>query len=127
MPDKYNISCIQGTSFKLDVTLKHANGTIRDLTGYTANLAIKNAYSYSTTMELLSTANGEITINATAGQLTLQLPYDRTANLYVDPNNGTPPVTQYVYDINIKDTVANTVEQIMYGQFNVLGEVTKLT
>lgn len=122
---RHNITIWQGGTFGLTVVVKDANNAVRDLTGHTARMQIRSSYSSSSVTESLTTSNGEITVNATAGSLTLTLTAARTANITVDLNSSSkPPKSTYVYDLELLDA-SNAVTKLLWGDVTVYGEVTR--
>ena len=85
----------QGATFGLNITVQLANGATQNLTNYSARMQMRPAYNSGTVTEALTTANGEINIDAPTGNVALQLDATRTANIFVDMNNGKPPKTMY--------------------------------
>lgn len=125
MPDnKLNIDMEQGSTFQLSLTWKNNNGTLKDLTGYEAQMQIRPTYGSNTITESLSTANGEIAIDDQNSIIVLTLPANRTSAIKVDMNNGMPPRSKYVYDLEVVDA-NNVVSKLMYGDVTVYGEVTR--
>jgi hypothetical protein len=123
--NRYNITMWQGSTFSLVITVQDADGAAQNLTSYSASMQIRPSYDSGIVTESLSTANGEITIDAASGNLTMTLAATRTANIYVDPLGTTkPPKTTYVYDLELVDN-ANTVTKLLYGDVIVLAEVTR--
>ncbi len=122
---RHNITIWQGGTFGLTVVVKDANNAVRDLTGHTARMQIRSSYSSSSVTESLTTSNGEITVNATAGSLTLTLTAARTANITVDLNSSSkPPKSMYVYDLELLNA-SNAVTKLLWGDVTVYGEVTR--
>ena len=115
----------QGSTFGMNVSVQYANGSVQNLTGYSARMQVRSSYDSGTVTESLTSANGEISINGTTGTLTLTLPAIRTKDIYVDLNDSSkPPKTKYVYDLELIDN-ANTVTKLLYGDLSVYGEVTR--
>ena len=125
MPNnKYNIEMNQGDTFSLNLTVKESNGALKSLSGYTARMQIRPSYQSNTVTESLSTSNSEISINTSTSTISLVLPASRTANIHVDLDNGLPPRTKYVYDLELIDGSSN-VSKLVYGEVSVYGEVTR--
>ena len=122
--NKYNLEMWQGATFAMTITVKDANANVQNLTNYTARMQMRTSYGAATATETLTTANGEITITAAEGNVALQLAASRTANISVDYNNGKPPKSTYVYDIELIDGDGK-VSKLLYGDVNVYGEVTR--
>jgi hypothetical protein len=122
--NKYNLDIWQGATFALTITVKDANANVQNLTGYTARMQIRTSYAAGAATESLTTSNGEITITAAEGNVALELAATRTANIAVDYNNGKPPKSTYVYDLELIDGDGK-VSKLLYGDVNVYGEVTR--
>lgn len=122
--NKYNLEMWQGATFSMVITVKDANANVQNLTSYTARMQIRTSYGAAAATESLTTSNGEITITAAEGNVALELAASRTANISVDYNNGKPPKSTYVYDLELIDN-AGKVSKLLYGDINVYGEVTR--
>ena len=122
--NKYNLEMWQGATFTMTITVKDSAGNTQNLTGYSARMQMRSSYASGSITESMSSANGEITITPSEGNLTFQLAATRTAAIPVDLNNGRPPKTIYVYDLELIDG-ANNVSKLLYGDVNVYGEVTR--
>lgn len=126
LENKYTIEFFQGSTFTLNLTIKNANGSLKDLSGCTARMQIRPSYASNTVTETLQSSNGEITINTATSVMSLLLGPSRTANIPVDRNgSGKPPRSTYVYDLEMVDgSGVNT--KVLYGDVIVYGEVTRL-
>jgi hypothetical protein len=122
--NRYDLNMWQGATFAMTITVKDSNANVQNLTNYTASMQIRTGYNAASATESLTTSNGEITITAAEGNVALELAASRTANISVDYNNGRPPKTTYVYDIELIDGDSK-VSKLLYGDLNVYGEVTR--
>jgi len=122
--NKYNLEMWQGATFSMTITVKDATGNVQNLTGYTARMQLRTSYAAGSATESLTSSNGEITITAAEGNLAFSLAATRTAAIPVDLNNGKPPKTVYVYDLELVDD-GGIVSKLLYGDVNVYGEVTR--
>lgn len=122
--NKYNLDMWQGATFSLVITVKDANANVQNLTSYTARMQMRTSYDAGSATETLTTANGEITITGSEGNVSLELAASRTANIPVALTNGKPPKTTYVYDLELIDNNGK-VSKLLYGDVNVYGEVTR--
>ena len=112
-PGRYNIKVYQGATFNLTPRWK-IDGSYVNITGYSAVLTVKNSPSSSTSIIVLSSANGRITVGGTNGQFTLALTAAETDTLTAG---------NYVYDLEI--TAPNgTVTRLLEGGFIVYDGVT---
>lgn len=126
LENKYTIEFFQGSTFTLNLTIKTANGALKDLVGYNAKMQIRPSYASNTVTETLQTSNGEIVINTSTSVMTLTLPPARTAAIAVDRNGSSkPPRSTYVYDLELIDG-AGVNTKILYGDVMVYGEVTRI-
>ena len=124
--NKYNISIWQGSTFNLSITVQDNDGSNLDLNTFSARMQIRPSYDSGSIAESLTSANGEITITGNLGKLDLELPAERTSNIYVDLSSTTkPPKNTYVYDLELVDNSTNTVTKLMFGDAVVYGEVTR--
>lgn len=100
----------QGSTFSTVVTITDTDGSVVNLTGYTANSQIrKHATSAS------ATATFSVTNGGTSGQLTLGLDYANTAALTAG---------RYVYDVEVTSG-ANVRSRVLEGIVTVTPEVTR--
>ena len=124
MSNKYNLTIWQGSTFELGITVKDSANVVRDITNFSARMHIRQSYNSSTITEQLTTGTGEITLSGNNGILSLRLPAERTANIFVDLNQGNPPKSTYVYDLEMID-LSLKVTKLLYGSVIVYGEVTR--
>jgi len=64
----YNITIEQGVKFELGITYKDEEGSLVDLTGYTACMDIREKYSDTTVIKTLTDISG-ITLGGAAGTI----------------------------------------------------------
>ena len=115
----------QGATFALAINVKNSSGANLDLTGYTAEMQIREAYDSANATEILSSSNGEISFVEANGIIAIELSSARTANIHVDLSTGSiPPKSIYVYDLDIQDA-NNKVTKLLFGTAEVYGEVTR--
>lgn len=112
---KHNIVIQQGANFALNVTAKNDDGSIKDLTGYTAKMQVRITPTDNTILLEASSANGRITINAPGGIVMVAVGADVTTGLNWN--------VAY-YDIEIT-TGATNVFRIVEGFATFSREVTK--
>lgn len=112
-PGRYNITVYNGTTFQLSPVWKVDNLPV-DVTGYTADMQVRQFVDSSTILVELSTTNGRITIDGALGQINLALTSTETAGL-------TPG--SYIYDLNIQSP-GGYVYKIIQGAFVVNASVT---
>jgi len=104
-----NLYMEQGTTFSSVITLDDLNGSVYDLTGYTANSQIRKSF-YSSN----ATATFTATVAAANGTITLSLTSAQTAN--IAPG-------RYLYDTII--TTGSTVTRVLEGIIDVSPRVTR--
>jgi hypothetical protein len=113
---KYNITIEQGATFTLPITISD-DGVLRDLTGYTARMKIKETVDDIAVLLSLTTENGRITIAADQvtdkGELSLLVTAADTAAL---------DFTSGVYDLEIIS--GSTVTRVLEGKVKLSLEVT---
>ena len=112
-PGRYNMKVYQGSTFSLAPQWK-IDGNYVNVTGYTAAMSVKNSATSSTTIVVLSSDNGRITVGTTDGKFTLALTAAQTTGLAAG---------NYVYDLEV--TAPNgTVTRLLEGGFTVYEGVT---
>ena len=132
---KYNITCQQGSTFDLQLTLQYTNpdypGTcedpevcpeflIWDLTGYTARMQVRKYIDSATPIATLTTENIS-TFRIILGNAD---PVDGTINLFIRAEDTRAISTSGVYDIEIISP-SNEVDRILEGDFILSKEVTR--
>tara|TARA_R100001460_G_scaffold90639_1_gene132324 strand:- start:841 stop:1194 length:354 start_codon:yes stop_codon:yes gene_type:complete len=100
----------QGATFGHTLTLKDSNGSVVNLTGYTSAEMDLRAHPDSTSsLATLTTANGRITLGASAGTVTLAISASDTASL---------EASEGVYDLEITDAQSN-IFRILEGTYSI--------
>lgn len=110
----YNIVADQGATFSRVITWKTTANTPVDLTGYTAKMQVRVAYSSPTAVLTLSTANGSIVLGGALGTITIT---GASTSMTMDGNN-------YVYDLELTSP-GSAVTRLVMGNFTVRAEVTQ--
>lgn len=109
----YNITARQGSTFNLNFTID-TDGTVWNLTGYTAAMQVRKATTSSTAILSLTSTSG-ITLGGAAGTVAVTASASTLASL---------PVGTWVYDLEL--TSGNgTVYAVLSGKFIIKAEVTK--
>ena len=108
-----NLNIDQGASFSSAVTVKNADGTGFNLTGYTA--AAKMALGYNST-RTRTTMTTTIAGDPTTGVVTLSLTPTQTAALDAP--------ARYVFDVEITQTSSGDVTRVIEGIISIRPQVT---
>lgn len=115
MPSKHlDIQIEQGSTFNLTVNAKNSDGTVKNLSGYTAKMQIRPEVSSSTIYADASTTNGMIAINGTQGQITVTI--SETATALYDWSIG-------VYDLKVLSV--DDVIRLVHGNVALSKQVTR--
>jgi len=105
-----NLFIDQGTDFSVTVDVTDTDGSVLDLTDYTAEAQIRKTYTSSSVSATFGTS-----ISASNGQVTLTLSDTVTAGLGAG---------RYVYDLNIESS-GGQVTRVVEGQAIVTPGVTR--
>jgi hypothetical protein len=120
---KYNITCQQGSTFDLLMTLRYPDPDSPeidptyinwDLTGYTARMQVRKYVDSATTVISLTTENQRIVLGGETGTLQLFIRAEDTRTI----------TTSGFYDIEIISP-SNEVDRIIEGTFTLSPEVTR--
>lgn len=111
----YDIIADQGATFLRTISLKSSKKLPVALVGHTARMHIRETVAASDIIEVQTTENGRIVIDALSGSLTILIPP-------VDMEEIIPAV--YVYDVEI-ESPEGEVARIVHGKFTVRAEVTR--
>jgi hypothetical protein len=112
----YDIVVDQGATLNRSIALKSSAKHVVTLAGYTARMDIREKIASSTTILELTTPNHGLTIDATAGAITILITPSQTAAFV-------PGV--YVYDLELEETNTGVVTRVLQGNLTVRAEVTK--
>ena len=110
----YNFTIDQGAHFERIVTITNADGTVYDLTGYTARMQIRTELDAEDVVIELTTENGRIALGDEEGTITLTILAADTADITSDG----------VYDIEIIDD-SDRVFRVLKGKIRLEPEVTR--
>lgn len=119
----YNITCQQGSTFDMLVTLRYPDPDSIvtdptylnwDLTGYRARMQVRKYLESATPMITLTTENERILLGGTAGTIQLIIRSEDTATIGFSG----------VYDLEIISP-SNEVDRVLQGNFNLSYEVTR--
>lgn len=110
----YNITCEQGSTFSRTFTILQNDGTIYDLSSFSARMHIRRDYDSSSTIHIATSANGQITISQVLGEIHVDIPASVTAGFTRDG----------VYDLEIFND-EGIVYKVVKGRFRLNPEVTR--
>lgn len=112
----YDIIIDQGATLLRSIGLKSSAKNVVTLAGYTGRMNIREKSDSSSIILLLTTENGGIEINSTAGTVLIIGTPAQTAAI---------PAGKYVHDLELIETATGTVTKIIQGNVIVRAEVTK--
>ncbi len=112
-PGRFNIKVYKGANFELAPQWK-IDGKYVNVSGYSANMIVRNSPTSPTSIVTLSSANGRILIGNTNGKFTLQLTATQT---------GALAAGEYVYDLEVTSP-GGKVTRLLEGGFIVYEGVT---
>lgn len=117
---EYNFELGQGTDKRLVFSLSAADCMGRkvafDLTGYSAAMQLRTATFAPEADDTLTTGNGRLLLDETAGTITAVFPHQVTEKYQA---------RTYVYDIEITNP-ASEISRILSGKIKVTPEVTRV-
>ena len=109
-----NLTIEQGATFTYQLIWKDEDSNPIDLTGYTAEMQVRQPLDSSTKLLELTTSNGGITLGSTAGTVNLLYEAGSTALLTFD---------KAVYDLEL--TSGTEITRLVSGQITNSKEVTR--
>lgn len=112
---RFRSACEQGATFRRRLSLKEDDGTVIDLSGYTARMQVRSTVESATAIVSLTTANGRIEIDGPLGTVTLILTATETDAL---------PAAAYLYDLELVSGTGD-VQRLLEGRFVVSRNVTR--
>lgn len=112
----YEFVVDQGASLVRAITLKNSAKKPVNLTGYTGRMYIRETIPAADPIEVLTSANGRVSIDGAKGTITLVLPHTQTALL--EPK-------EYVFDVELEETSTGQVSRVLHGTLTVRAEVTR--
>ena len=116
----HHFICDQGATFRKTLTLKESDGSLVNLSGYTARMKIKDEVGGTLIKSLTSASGGGLSIGGSAGN---------NANGEIDILISASDTTSFsapttaVYDIETV-TSGGIVDRILQGKFVINPEVT---
>ena len=112
----YDITVWQGSALSLSMALTNSSdNSAVDITGWSAEMKVRQKIGYSAILITLSSANGKITLGGTAGTIVLNLSASDTAAL----------TTSGVYDLVMTNNSGQVYPPMVQGNFIVLPKVTR--
>lgn len=126
---KHNFTCEQGATFDRTITYRDGEGTVIDLSGYTARMHVREYAAGDLIVALYSStdqgnSNGFAILNGSSEE------YEDGANgnirLFIAAANTANLTTGSLkYDLEIENPVDGTVTRLLEGKFNVVPEITR--
>jgi hypothetical protein len=110
----YNLNIDQGATFERTITVKNPDGSLFDLSGYSARMQIREEIDSAEFQVELTTDNGGITLGDTDGTIDLYMSHSVTSTL---DDEG-------VYDIELV-APNGKVSRLLKGKVRVDYEVTR--
>lgn len=107
-PGRYNITVVKGTTFTLSPEWLIDNLPV-DLTGYSAQMQVRQFVDSVTPLTTASTANGKIVLAPALGQINITLTATET---------GTFAVGNYIYSLQLTSP-SSIVTELLTGNFIV--------
>lgn len=123
MATRYDLQVDQGATFSRVFTYKNPDGTLIDLTGYSARMQIRTGYDAPTFALELTTANGGIVLGGTLGTVTINLSATQTGAIVTTSLVGMPPYQNFVYDLEL--TIGAVVKKFLNGFFTLTKAATR--
>lgn len=118
----WNIVAEQGATWQPNpLILKDGAGALIDLTGYTAELLVKERYDSADSLLQLNTSNGGIALGGAAGTLTLLATAVQMAAVDVATITGIPPSRRCVHTLTL--TLGAVVIRLLQGTFTITRKV----
>jgi hypothetical protein len=115
------LSVWQGQTFDAQLAFEDASGNPIDLTGYSAQMMLRNDVADPAPVVTWSDTTGEIMLGGTAGTLTFNVAGTATQAL---PTGN--EVTQWWYDILITNgAVPPFSQRLVYGQLTAFPAITR--
>jgi hypothetical protein len=112
-PGLVNFVCPQGSTFRRTLTYTLDESPI-DLSGYSANLQVRENYYSPDPLVSLSSGSG-LFVGGSAGTINIYISDSDTSNL---------PAGTHVYDLEITSP-SNDIDRLIEGTFIVTPEVTR--
>jgi hypothetical protein len=112
----------QGSSFTRVVTWRDESSTPVNITGYTARMKVKRAYSSTSTLLSLTLSSG-LSLGGTAGTITITITAGQTAALPVQVDGAIRDPLVAVYDLELVSG-SGQVTRLLEGNFIITPEVT---
>lgn len=109
MATKVNIFADQGSDYTLDLTVKGDDGTITNLSTYSANAKFKKSYGSAQTHYFTTQV-----VDASAGQMKLSLPAETSNSVEYG---------RYVYDMIIDSTTLDKTRRVLEGILTIRPKV----
>jgi hypothetical protein len=110
----YNFTVDQGSVFSVVLVYLDSNDVVINLTGFTAEMQLRQNYNSATADLTLTSTAGDIIIVGATGTVTVNMTAAQT---------GTLDAGYYVYDLEL--TSGANIERLIQGQITVAEQVTQ--
>ena len=111
----HNLTIEQGATFMLNLVYKDSTGTPINLSGYSARMQIRRAYTSPSSLATFSTENGRIALGTVSG--TIEVTGDAALTSALAAKTA-------VYDLELVSPVG-AVTRLIRGTVTITPEVTK--
>jgi hypothetical protein len=112
----YDIIVDQGATLLRSIAVKNSAKKPITITGYTARMQVREKTSSMSVVLTLTTENGGIEINGTAGSILIIASPSQTEALEIG---------KYTYDLEVEETSTGIVTKVIQGNLVVRPEVTR--
>lgn len=124
LPPPTNLFCWQGSTLERTVYFTDLAGDPLDLTGRSFRLQVRSDYESETTIFDLTSPSAGLTVDLSAGSVTITFTAEQTAAVEVPADAvGRPPSARWVYDLEM--TNGAVVTRPIYGVFTFARRVTR--
>lgn len=111
----YGFTADKGATFTQVIKWKDANNNLIDLSGYSAEMVVREKTTATNVVLTLSTANGRISLGGDAGTITLSVSAD---DMDIAPS-------QYTYTLELTST-SGEVTRLLLGAFVIRSDVFRI-
>jgi hypothetical protein len=123
MAARYDLKVNQGETFTRSFTYKNPDGSLINLTGYTARMQVRTNYDASAVALELTDTNGGITLGGVLGTVVINITPTQTLAMVMSSLVGMPPYQNFVYDLEI--TTGSNIKKFLNGFFTLTKAVIR--